>query len=125
MFKKPSILLLVTVLLFAGCKKRQSIEDILTDGHSTYWNILSRDNTFISGSYLFDKSGSCVYYHYKAGKRSELYDDDVVYPHTWKLAGDTVLTIQGFDWRLLKWANDSIYLKNVNKGDTLILVKSK
>lgn len=124
MLKLSVTLFMSFLILSTGCKSK-SVRKKLIDQQLTFWNVLSKDRSYIEGSYLFNENGSCAFYTYKRGKRSELFDEDVVYPHTWKLTGDTLINILGFDRLILKITDDSLYLKNIQSGDTIILIKSK
>ena len=106
-----------------GCKQK-SMESNLTNNGIKFWDVFDYKKGFITGSYSFNKNGDCFYYSYKKGKRARIFDDDLVYPHTWNLKGDSILNIQGFDKSIINFNSNKITLLNVLSGDTLTLLKA-
>lgn len=108
-----------------SCNKSSDLSKDLTGDNMRFWNIYDSAKHYITGSYSFNKNGECIYYNYKKGKRAKIFDGDVVYPHTWKLENDNILNIQGFKRKILKFASDTLFLQNINLGDSIFLIKSE
>ena len=51
-------------------------------------------------------------------------DGDVVVPNFWKIKNDTLIDIRGIKYSLIKYSEDSVFLKNLINRDTLILAKN-
>ncbi len=110
------------MLIFISCQKGKSISKILFNENIQYWDEFDVKKGYITGSYSFNKNGSCDYYTYKQGKRNKIFDDDILQPHTWSLKNDSILNIQGFNRNILRFSKDSIVLQNIITGDTIFLV---
>ena len=100
-------------------------ESPLTNNKSQFWDEYDPKVGYIIGSFSFDNKGKCFYYTNKNGKRSKLYEGDVIYPHTWTHKGDSILNINDFERRVLHFTEDTLIILNARINDTILLVKGK
>lgn len=125
------ILLIISTysLLLVSCTEGNRTKKLLTG--VKYWDNYSSREANITGCYQFNKDGSCYFFVYGLeGKygvdqhrvRQKFNTDDVIYPHTWQLKGDSMLNIEGFDRRILSVKMDTIILQNIKLLDTIVLI---
>jgi hypothetical protein len=116
-------ILTITLVFLIGCNRENSFNRRLTNDSSCFWDVYDVKVGYITGSFSFDKNGKCFYYSNKDGKRARLYDDDVVYTHTWLYKKSNILNINGFDRKILRFVGDTLILQNVKTADTIFLIK--
>lgn len=96
-----------------------------------YWDIIDDGViNLINSCYKFNKDGSCSFYYYNFYNKVRTdsvfhFDDgDVVVPNFWRIKNDTVIDIRGIKFSLIKYSEDSVFLKNLINRGTLILAKN-
>ncbi len=113
-------------VFFVSCKNNSNTFVIrLTNQHKQFWNIFNQKRGYVTGSYSFDVNGECFYYTNKNGKKSKIFDDDVVVPHSWSHIGDSILVINGSGKRILHLGQDTLVLLNTIINDTILLIRNK
>jgi len=127
-------LLVFLIFFVASCEtseKKRSIRDTLTD--NCYWDVIDKQVYYMTNAcYRFMKDGKCdfFYYNFRDKKRINTvfrFDfDDVIVSKTWLLQNDNTLNIQGINYNITCYNQDTIVLKNILstiKAD-LVLVKN-
>jgi hypothetical protein len=112
-----------TLILVSGCKQQDGFIKKLTNNKTQFWDVYDPKAGYITGSYSFDNEGKCFYYYKKNSHRSKAYDDDVLYPHTWAHKGDSILIINDFYRKVLRFTKDTLIILNAKTNDTILLVK--
>lgn len=116
---KKIIIIFITV--FFSCNKRSHYNHLIVEGDSTFWNYYKNQSQIPSDCYLFKKNGECIRYFYtKYDSLFRFSDEDVEYPNTWQILGDSIIEIRGFKRRILYITSDSMKLLNPKLNDTLI-----
>ncbi len=123
---------LAFIVLLISCNERVSkpkLKDILNSG--CYRDILDKQVVhFINSCYLFEKQGKCLFFYYNfydQVRTDSVYrydDDDVIVPDTWSVEGDSILTVRGISYSIIRYTNDSVYAKHHRQTDTLILTRN-
>src|SRR4026209_2759627 len=119
--------LVVISICFLSCtnfKSKKDLQETITV--DCYWDILDeRVINLINSCYKFNKNGSCFFYYYnfynklRTDSVFHFDDDDVLVPNYWKITNDTLIDIRGLEYSVIKYSNDSIFLKNAINLDTL------
>ncbi len=113
------------ILASISCNQHDQFMKKLTNNKSQFWDEYDPKVGYILGSFSFNKKGKCFFYTNKNGKRSKLYEGDVLNPHTWTHKGDSILNINDFDRKVLHFTEDTLIILNIKTNDTTLLVKGK
>ena len=122
---KLYILYFLLLISLNSCKTDSKIK-ILTDDSIKFWD--EYDITTLSriGAFSFEKNEKCKSYVYNSkGERRIFYSGDVLFTDSsWSFKGDTILSMEGFDRRILKLQKDTILLQNIKTNDSILLISS-
>jgi hypothetical protein len=126
---KPAILFLLLIVYGCSSKNSPPLNKILANG--CFWDIIDNDSqgSTINSCYQFKSNGSCYIflYEFRSHKMTDsvykYYIDDVIVPETWETNGDTALNARGFDYKVVKYTRDSIYLQTI-RHRSIVLVRN-
>ena len=108
-----------------SCTQKDRFVKKLTNNKTEFWDEYNSKTGHILGSFSFDNKGKCFYYTNKNGKKAKIYEGDLLYTHTWVHRGDSILSINDFDNKILRFTADTLILLNTRINDTMILIKAK
>jgi hypothetical protein len=108
-----------------SCTQKDRFVKKLTNNKTEFWDEYNSKTGYILGSFSFDNKGKCFYYTNKNGKKAKIYEGDLLYTHTWVHRGDSILSINDFDNKILRFTADTLILLNTRINDTMILIKAK
>ncbi len=121
---KTIIYFLGIMVYFSSCNGVKSYSNMVVSNDSTYWDYYNPRKKIVTDCYLFKDNGECLRYIYtKEGKLLRFDDDDVIVPDTWKILGDTIISIRGLELQILSITSDSMILEN-QFHDTLLFKKN-
>lgn len=125
---KVFITICLLAVFFNCCNQKKDLQSILSV--DCYWDILDKGSPHpINSCYKFRKTGRCNYYYYNFfdKKRTDSvyqYDDfDVIVPNKWVMLSDSIISIRGIEYLILKYNSDSVFLRGVRK-DSITLIKN-
>ena len=125
MGKLGQVCVLLSFLGLGACHQQPTVQDILTDRKAQFWDCYSPRLHHFYYTNRFYANGDCFRYVFNRDSTIDLYvGSDVLLPHQWKLAADT-LTVDGIPYHVVRFAMDSIFLKHRINPDTFILIRAR
>jgi hypothetical protein len=129
------LIIRVVVLVFAispflSCERDKDPKAILLKG-DCFWDILDRQYSLVANTcWKFKEDGSCYYFSYHFGEYGRRKDsvsffdeDDNRRSNYWKIYKDS-LEVRNSEFQILKYNNDTFFLKLANQKDTLFLIRN-
>jgi hypothetical protein len=113
------------LLAIVACQKKIDNKEKLTSNSIKYWKIIEVKTGKELGYNSFDKNGELLYYFrvYKTGELVEDKPHDVVMPNSWELKEKGIINMNGFDKKILKLTEDTMLVRSVKVGDSLLFLK--
>lgn len=109
--------LIVLSLSALSCKK--SVKSLIDNGSFKYWEADDNRGYY----YYFGSDFKCKVFHRKIDDSLEEYIvPDVIYPSTWSLGGDSIITFRNQTYKINKIIEDEMILENKNRVRILRLV---
>lgn len=116
------IVIIVISFIFYCCSRSEKLKNILIGDGSIFWDV--KTDSSANYCFWFGESGECKYYYYdKRGKRYHYDDEDQILPNTWAINDSNKFLLRGYEFRILKYNSDSIWLYNKKKEKGVLLVK--
>lgn len=120
-------------LLLDSCegdnKKDKGIWQTLSGKEFIYWDVFKPNINHGQplGSFRFGKDSSCYYFIYSKsdGARNRFEAEDVISENKWRIAADSVIVINSFEYDILILSADSLLISLKKNRDTLRLIKSQ
>lgn len=128
MIKNIYVCIVLSIFLCACSKEKKTLEEKLTGDNYKYWIVYKHyppfevDSIFNTEEYIpinyFDKKGKFFLFYKdnllsEVKKDSDYYVSDIVNSNTWHhLKGDSILIINGIDYKIKELEDDMMILYN-------------
>ncbi|MFN7098874.1 MAG: hypothetical protein ACK4M4_00695 [Flavobacterium sp.] len=121
----------IIILCFFSCKSENE-KKLIGYSNGKYWDLIKiKDYKYYKPKYsaYFGKNGDYLYYFFNVGdsnntKERIKYDfGDVIYPEKWFFENDSIVSIQGFRYRILKLTNTHFEIQNLEVPDDIVEYK--
>ncbi len=143
-FKIGYLICFIFIIITSGCKKtlKENIIYNLTNNSFKYWDIVehpgnyyykNKSKRFPIYCYYFDIKGnfSSMVYPINKGRRKRTIPftkdfSDYIVPDTWEYESDSIIKIQGYEYRIIKLTEDSLIISSLSASylGRMVMVKS-
>ena len=116
---------LIFLFLLAACREKKSNEELLTGNSVKYWKVIEVKTGKELGYNSFNEDGELLYYFrvHRTGELIRSEQHDIVISNSWDLKGKGIINLNGFDKKILKLTDDTMLVKSVKLGDSLLFLK--